>query len=41
VQNSGPKFHLNWTQARTGRDTTPAVSLSRDIMLGNTHLSIP
>ena len=41
VQNAGPKFHLNWNQARIGRDATSPVSLERDIMPGNTHLSIP
>jgi glycogen debranching enzyme len=41
VQNVGPMFHLNWNQARTGRDATRSVSLVRDIMPGNTRLSIP
>jgi hypothetical protein len=34
-------FHLDWIQARTGSQTIRAVSLEREIMSGNTHLSIP
>jgi len=41
VQNAGPMFHLNWNQARIGRDANSSLSLERDIMPGNTHLSIP
>jgi glycogen debranching enzyme len=41
VQNAGPMFHLNWNQTRTGREAIPPVSLARDIMPGNTHLTIP
>jgi hypothetical protein len=41
IQNVGPKFHLNWNQARIGLDAISPVSLDRDIMPGFTHLSIP
>jgi hypothetical protein len=41
VQNVGPMFHLNWNQAKTGRDAIPSVHLERDINPGKTHLSIP
>jgi glycogen debranching enzyme len=41
LQNVGPMFHLNWNQARTSRDEIPSASLERDIMPGDTHLSIP
>ena len=40
-RNVGPMFHLSWTQARTGHDAIAPASLERDIMPGNTHLSIP
>ena len=39
--NKGSKFHLKWIQARATGDTNGSVSLERDIMPGNTHLSIP
>jgi glycogen debranching enzyme len=41
LQNVGPMFHLSWTQVRTGHDASDPASLERDIMPGNTHLSIP
>jgi hypothetical protein len=41
LQNVGPMFHLNWNQARTSRDAIPSAFLKRDIMPGNTRLSIP
>ena len=41
LQNTGPMFHLNWNQTRTSNDAIPSASLDRDIMPGNTHLSIP
>ena len=41
LRNVGPMFHLSWTQARTGHDAIAPASLERDIMPGNTHLSIP
>jgi glycogen debranching enzyme len=41
LQNVGPKFHLSWNQSRIGFDASSPVSLERDIMPGNTHLSIP
>ena len=41
VQNAGPIFHLNWIQPGIGPDAVPSVSLERDIMRGNTHLSLP
>jgi len=41
VKNAGPMFHLKWNQARIDRGAISPVSLERDIMPGNTHLSIP
>jgi glycogen debranching enzyme len=41
LRNAGPMFHLIWTQARTGHDGIAPASLERDIMTGNTHLSLP
>ena len=41
LQNVGAKFHLSWNQSRVGIDASSPVSLERDIMPGNTHLSIP
>lgn len=41
LQDVGPMFHLSWNQARTRLDAIPSASLERDIMPGNTHLSIP
>jgi glycogen debranching enzyme len=41
LENKGSKFHLKWIQARASGDTNGSVSLERDIMPGNTHLSIP
>jgi hypothetical protein len=41
LRNAGPMFHLSWTQARTGHDGIAPASLERDIMPGNTHLSVP
>ncbi len=41
MRNAGPMFHLNWTQARTGKHGIALASLERDIPTGNTHLSIP
>ena len=41
LQNLGPMFHLNWNQARPSLGAIPSASLERDIMPGNTHLSIP
>jgi cellobiose phosphorylase len=41
LKNAGPMFHLNWKQARTSRDAVPSSSLERDVMPGDTHLSIP
>ncbi|KAA6465253.1 hypothetical protein DYQ86_04730 [Acidobacteria bacterium AB60] len=40
LQNQGPRFHLQWNQARTS-GALPSVSLERDIIPGDTHLSIP
>jgi hypothetical protein len=34
-------FHLKWNQAKPSADALSSVSLDRDIMPGNTHLSIP
>jgi hypothetical protein len=41
LRNVGPMFHLSWTQTRTGHDAIAPASLERDILPGNTHLSIP
>jgi cellobiose phosphorylase len=41
LQNAGPMFHLNWKQARISREAIPSASLERDIMPGDTHLSVP
>ena len=41
LQNRGPMFNFKWIQARTSGDANRSVSLERDIMPGNTHLSIP
>ena len=41
LQNVGAKFHLSWNQSTVGIDASSPVSLERDIMPGNTHLSIP
>ena len=41
LRNVGPMFHLSWTQAGDGRNAIAPASLERDIMPGNTHLSIP
>src|SRR5947209_2385474 len=40
LKNTGPVFHLSWTQVATDNARTPA-SLERDIMPGSTHLSMP
>jgi glycogen debranching enzyme len=41
LHNVGSTFHLKWNQVRTSRDAVPSASLERDIMPGETHLSIP
>jgi glycogen debranching enzyme len=40
LHNNGPMFHLKWIQARTSGDGNRSVSLERDVMSGDTHLSI-
>jgi cellobiose phosphorylase len=40
LKNSGAMFHLKWTQAGTGGDANRSVTLERDIMPGNTHLTM-
>jgi glycogen debranching enzyme len=41
VENAGPMFHLDWNQTAKGIDWTNFATVSRDIMPGFTHLSIP
>jgi len=41
VENAGPMFHLDWNQTAKGIDWTNFATVSRDIMPGFTHFSIP
>ena len=41
VRNRGPMFHLTWTQAGSGGNAITPVSVDRDIMPGNTRVSLP
>jgi glycogen debranching enzyme len=41
LRNTGPAFHLVWTQAGTGEDAAGRSALERDIPPGSTSLSLP
>jgi len=40
VKNVGPMFHLSWTQAEAGQNAIAPDFLERDIMPGNTRISL-
>jgi glycogen debranching enzyme len=41
VKNVGPTFHLSWTQTEAGHNAIAPGFLERDIMPGNTRVSLP
>jgi glycogen debranching enzyme len=41
VKNAGPMFHLRWTQTQAGQNAITPAFLERDIMPGNTRVSLP
>lgn len=41
VKNVGPMFHLSWTQTEAGQNAIAPASLEREIMPGNTRVSVP
>jgi glycogen debranching enzyme len=41
VKNIGPIFHLSWTQTEAGQNAIAPAILERDIMPGNTRVSLP
>jgi hypothetical protein len=41
LKNIGPIFHLSWTQTEAGQNAIAPAILERDIMPGNTRVSLP
>jgi hypothetical protein len=41
VKNAGPMFHLRWAQTQAGQNAITPAFLERDIMPGNTRVSLP
>jgi len=41
VKNAGPMFHLRWAQTQAGQNAIAPAFLERDIMPGNTRVSLP